>query len=43
MKKLQEEEENKKTNNITNQTTNAVFVGSTAALQQFLKENLKNK
>lgn len=42
MKKLNEEEEVKK-QNITNQTTNAVFVGSTAELQKFLKENLNNK
>jgi hypothetical protein len=42
MKKLKEEDESKKTN-ITNQTTNAVFVGSTAALQQFLKDSAKDK
>jgi hypothetical protein len=42
MKKLNEEEEVKK-QTITNQTTNAVFVGSTAELQKFLKENIKNK
>lgn len=42
MKKLNEEEEVKK-QSITNQTTNAVFVGSTAELQKFLKENLNNK
>ena len=40
IKKLKEEEESKKTN-ITNQTTNAVFVGSTAELQKFLKESSK--
>jgi hypothetical protein len=40
IKKLKEEEESKKTN-ITNQTTNAVFVGSTAELQKFLKESAK--
>lgn len=39
MKKLKEEDEKKETK-ITNQTTNAVFVGSTAELQKFLKENL---
>lgn len=43
LKKIKEEDESKKTGHITNQTTNAVFVGSTAALQQFLKENIKNK
>ena len=42
MKKLKEEEESKKST-ITNQTTNAVFVGSTAALQQFLKDSAKDK
>ncbi|MCJ7648170.1 MAG: terminase [Candidatus Lokiarchaeota archaeon] len=42
MKKLKEQEESKKST-VTNQTTNAVFVGSTAALQQFLKESAKNK
>lgn len=40
MKKLKEQEENKKST-VTNQTTNAVFVGSTAELQKFLKENIK--
>lgn len=39
MKKLKEVDEKKETK-ITNQTTNAVFVGSTAELQKFLKENL---
>ena len=38
MKKLNEEEETKK-QTITNQTTNAVFVGSTAELQKFLKDS----
>jgi len=38
MKKLNEEEEIKK-QTITNQTTNAVFVGSTAELQKFLKDS----
>ena len=42
MKKLKEQEESKKST-VTNQTTNAVFVGSTAALQQFLKDSAKNK
>ena len=42
MKKLKEQEESKKST-ITNQTTNAVFVGSTAALQQFLKDSAKDK
>jgi hypothetical protein len=42
MKKLKEQEEGKKST-VTNQTTNAVFVGSTAALQQFLKDSAKNK
>jgi hypothetical protein len=41
IKKLKEEEEESKKTNITNQTTNAVFVGSTAELQKFLKESLK--
>lgn len=40
MKKIKEEDEKNETK-ITNQTTNAVFVGSTAELQKFLKENLK--
>jgi tetrahydrodipicolinate N-succinyltransferase len=39
LKKLKEVDEKKETK-ITNQTTNAVFVGSTAELQKFLKENL---
>lgn len=42
IKKIKEQEEIKKSS-VTNQTTNAVFVGSTAALQQFLKESAKNK
>ena len=42
MKKLKEQEESKKST-VTNQTTNAVFVGSTAALQKFLKDSSKNK
>lgn len=42
MKKLNEVEEGKK-QTITNQTTNAVFVGSTAELQKFLKESSNNK
>jgi hypothetical protein len=42
MKKLTEEEEGKK-QTITNQTTNAVFVGSTAELQKFLKDSTNNK
>jgi hypothetical protein len=42
MKKLKEQEESKKST-VTNQTTNAVFVGSTAALQQFLKDSTKDK
>jgi len=42
MKKLNEVEESKK-QTITNQTTNAVFVGSTAELQKFLKNSSKNK
>ena len=42
MKKFKEQEESKKST-VTNQTTNAVFVGSTAALQQFLKDSAKNK
>ena len=41
LKKIKEIEEDKKTT-INNQTTNAVFVGSTAELQKFLKESLKN-
>jgi len=41
MKKLKEVDEEKKTN-ITNKTTNAVFVGSTAELQKFLKETIKD-
>lgn len=40
MKRLKEVQEDKKTT-VTNQTTNAVFVGSTAELQKFLKDNLK--
>jgi hypothetical protein len=40
LKKIKEEEEDKKTT-IKNQTTNAVFVGSTAELQKFLKESMK--
>lgn len=42
MKKLNEEDESKK-QTITNQTTNAVFVGSTAELQKFLKNSSQNK
>ena len=42
IKKIKEQEEIKKSS-VTNQTTNAVFVGSTAALQQFLKDSAKNK
>lgn len=42
MKKLKEVAEPSKPP-VTNQTTNAVFVGSTAELQKFLKENMKNK
>lgn len=42
MKKINEEEEAKK-QTITNQTTNAVFVGSTAELQKFLKDSVNNK
>lgn len=41
IKKIKEEDEDKKTT-IKNQTTNAVFVGSTAELQKFLKESMKN-
>lgn len=40
LKRIKEVEESKK-QTINNQTTNAVFVGSTAELQKFLKENLK--
>ena len=40
MKKLKEDE-NK--TNITNNTTNALFVGSTADLQKFLKNSIKDK
>jgi hypothetical protein len=32
-----------KSGNITNQTTNALFVGTTAELQKFLKESLKKE
>lgn len=39
-KKKLKEEDNK--TNITNNTTNALFVGSTADLQKFLKESMKN-
>lgn len=42
IKKIKDIDEMKKTN-ITNKTTNTVFVGSTAELQKFLKENQKNK
>jgi len=42
IKKLNEEEESKK-QTITHQTTNAVFVGSTAELQKFLKNSSQNK
>ena len=41
IKKLKEEDESAKKTSITNQTTNAVFVGSTAELQKFLKESAK--
>lgn len=42
IKRIKEVDENKK-QPVTNQTTNAVFVGSTAELQKFLKESLKGK
>jgi hypothetical protein len=41
MKKIKEEETSSKKPSVTNQTTNAVFVGSTAELQKFLKENIQ--
>jgi len=41
LKKIKELDEDKKTT-INNKTTNAVFVGSTAELQKFLKESIKN-
>lgn len=43
LKRIKEDTSNTKNQTVTNQTTNAVFVGSTAELQKFLKENLKNK
>lgn len=41
IKKIEENTDAKKESKITNQTTNTVFVGSTAELQKFLKENSK--
>ena len=40
MKKLKEDESK---TNITNNTTNALFVGSTADLQKFLKNSMTDK
>jgi hypothetical protein len=40
MKKLKEEENR---TNVTNNTTNALFVGSTADLQKFLKNSMNDK
>jgi hypothetical protein len=40
MKKLKEEENR---TNVTNNTTNALFVGSTADLQKFLKNSMADK
>jgi hypothetical protein len=40
MKKLKEEENR---TNVTNNTTNALFVGSTADLQKFLKNSMTDK
>ena len=37
------EAEDSTSNKVTNNTTNALFVGSTAELQKFLKQNLKDK
>lgn len=43
LKKLEEEPLEKSTSKVTNNTTNALFVGSTAELQKFLKESSREK
>jgi cysteinyl-tRNA synthetase len=43
IKKLEEEIVEKTSAKVTNNTTNALFVGSTAELQKFLKDSMKEK
>jgi cysteinyl-tRNA synthetase len=43
IKKIEEELMEKTSAKVTNNTTNALFVGSTAELQKFLKDSMKEK
>lgn len=43
IKKIEEENLEKSSSKVTNNTTNALFVGSTAELQKFLKDSMRER